>query len=230
MERSPAQQTRSRVIPMFISSAETPASYHADLYRYWDRARGTRPRPARRDIDPIEILPLLPHLAIVDRDGEGYRWRLMGTTLVDDFGNDLTGRRFGGYVAPAPLVQAMIKTFNHVLADSQPTFELSVYKTSCGALQSVSRMLLPLSTPDDPLGMVMFTRITRFQFGGILHEDDQLKAAIGRWIASYDIQSIEQLQVRVHDWERSVGSLRQRVGLTRDGHMTVLGSPADPLP
>jgi hypothetical protein len=195
---------------MFIPSAETPVSYHLDLYRYWDRARGTRPSPSRRDIDPIEILPLLPHLAIIDRDGDGYRWRLMGTGLADDFGHDLTGKRFGGYVAPTPLVQAMIKTFNHVLADSQPTFESSVYKTRCGALQSVSRLVLPLGTQDDPLGMVMFTRITRFQFGITLHEDEQPKAAIGRWMASYDIESIEQLQVRAHDWERSVDSLRQR--------------------
>ena len=79
---------------------DAPASYHLDLYRYWEAKRGSgRKAPARRDLDPLEIVKLLPNVALVEPEQDGYRWRLMGTAIASDFGRDLTGRIFGEYVA-----------------------------------------------------------------------------------------------------------------------------------
>lgn len=110
----------------------TPVSRHLDLYRYWDAKRGAG-TVTRRDIDPTEIPRLLPSIALVDRRDEGYRWRLMGSRVVSDFGSDLTGQPFGQYVVPYRFVSAMTATFDRVLARGVPAFEETLYTTGLRA-------------------------------------------------------------------------------------------------
>src|ERR1051325_9903462 len=64
------------------------------LYRYWDGKRGARAMPARRDLDPSEIVRLLPHIYMVDvqSDPLRFRYRLIGTAIVNLLGRDYTGR------------------------------------------------------------------------------------------------------------------------------------------
>lgn len=69
---------------------------------YWDRIRGNRPMPARRDLDPAAIVPLLPHVVLMDvlRDGSpgaawpiDFRYRLLGTLADANMSARYTGRR-----------------------------------------------------------------------------------------------------------------------------------------
>jgi hypothetical protein len=64
------------------------------LYRYWDGKRRGRAMPERGDIDPSEIVRLLPHLFMIDveRDPLRFRYRLIGTAIVEFLGRDFTGR------------------------------------------------------------------------------------------------------------------------------------------
>lgn len=65
-----------------------------EIYGYWQGKRGTRRMPARRDIDPVEVPRLLPHLlisAVID-GGERFRYRLAGTAIARAFGRDPTGK------------------------------------------------------------------------------------------------------------------------------------------
>lgn len=54
------------------------------LFQYWDEKRGDRRAPSRDDIDPAEILEVLPNVCLIDieADPRRYRVRLMGTELV----------------------------------------------------------------------------------------------------------------------------------------------------
>jgi hypothetical protein len=63
-------------------------------YRYWNGKRRGRAMPQRADIDPAEIVPLLPHIFMVDikRDPLLFKYRLIGTAIVDFLGRDFTGR------------------------------------------------------------------------------------------------------------------------------------------
>jgi len=159
--------------------------------------------PRRRDIDPAEIPALLPHIAIVDRYEDSYRWRLMGGALVTDFGRDLTGQKFGEFVAASPLVDAMKNTFDQVLGTGKPMFEESAYETSFGNIQSVSRLLLPLNTEHPQPGMVIFTRITRFEMlSRAAEQQNRLRNAFGVVLATFEISSIQSLEQRATDWER----------------------------
>src|SRR5215468_7759400 len=60
----------------------------AQLYEYWCGKRGARLMPARSDIDPGEIKPLLPYLLISELSDEPVRvrYRLAGARVVEAFG------------------------------------------------------------------------------------------------------------------------------------------------
>ncbi|MEQ8265708.1 PAS domain-containing protein [Parvibaculum sp.] len=64
------------------------------LVAYWERKRGTRSMPAPRDIDPVEIPRLMPWITIADvtYDPLDFRYRLVGTRIVEMGGIDRTGK------------------------------------------------------------------------------------------------------------------------------------------
>lgn len=64
------------------------------LFDYWrDKTKG-RPVPDRADLDPMEMVPWLSHLLLVEIcEGQAdIRFRLIGTWVVDRIGRDDTGR------------------------------------------------------------------------------------------------------------------------------------------
>lgn len=72
----------------------TESSIIRELFDYWrGKCRGTV-IPRRTDIDPAELLPILPNLMIVDFEQQPFRvrFRLVGTKVVDITGFEFTGR------------------------------------------------------------------------------------------------------------------------------------------
>lgn len=66
------------------------------LLRYWEDKRAGRRFPARADIDPLDLKPVLGNIVMVDvvsqEDGSvRFRYRLFGTEFVFYHGADLTG-------------------------------------------------------------------------------------------------------------------------------------------
>ncbi|WP_341898716.1 PAS domain-containing protein [Ferrovibrio terrae] len=69
------------------------------LLRYWESKRAPDGRlPARRDLDPLEIRSLLPHIYLIDvvpgstAGRLRFRIRLLGEKHVDIYGTGLVGR------------------------------------------------------------------------------------------------------------------------------------------
>ena len=64
-----------------------------DLLTYWrGKHFGGKP-PARRDIDPIAEIPSLAgSLFLIDVEGEQFRFRLIGSEIVQWAGRDSTGK------------------------------------------------------------------------------------------------------------------------------------------
>jgi hypothetical protein len=69
-----------------------------DLVEYWLSIHPSVGLPGRQRLDPCDIPPLLPNLALVDvqRDPLQFTWRLMGTAVVRLFARDHTGLPFEG--------------------------------------------------------------------------------------------------------------------------------------
>jgi hypothetical protein len=65
------------------------------LFDYWLKSAGTKPMPARSDLDPFSVPRLLPHLGLIDvSDGlDKACFRLAGTRLHDVYGQELTGKK-----------------------------------------------------------------------------------------------------------------------------------------
>lgn len=65
------------------------------LYAYWNDVRQNRLAPRRFEIEPSRIAPILSETFILERlDDQTYRFRIAGTRICDDFGNEFRGTNF----------------------------------------------------------------------------------------------------------------------------------------
>jgi len=95
------------------------------LLAYWNARRGVRFAPARADIDPADITALLPDIMMVDvlDGGRDFRFRLIGTRIVEGLGRDSTGRLFSELYADQPLArQRLGDRFQQVIKWRRPVF------------------------------------------------------------------------------------------------------------
>ena len=78
-----------------LSLAEIPSAVIHQLYDYWCSKGGGGGRvPLRSDIDPLEMHEILPNLALCEMVGHRFRYRLIGTRIVEFVGRDSTGKYF----------------------------------------------------------------------------------------------------------------------------------------
>jgi hypothetical protein len=65
------------------------------LEAYWQSKCHDGQLPSRKDIDPAEIRRLLAHIALIDvvTEGDGFRFRLVGTKVVRQLSYDPTGQQ-----------------------------------------------------------------------------------------------------------------------------------------
>ena len=105
-EKKKLQKTDHDMADTFLDSNNSPALQHGtardprihDLIEYWTSKLRGRAMPSRSDIDPAEIVRLLPFIALVDVIPDTpiekrYRVRLVGTQLVEFHQKDWTGKQ-----------------------------------------------------------------------------------------------------------------------------------------
>jgi hypothetical protein len=126
------------------------------LYRYWDRQRGERLMPARRDILPEDLGGLLGNLFMVDvvRD-DGYtrfRYRLVGTALSAVMDQDLTGR----FIDQMPFLfrKFALPAYREVLRVRRPTYKQTNAFEGWMVIR-YKRLLLPLSSDGRTIDIVL---------------------------------------------------------------------------
>lgn len=76
----------------FLAFEELESADIRRLVAYWDRKRAGREFPAKRDIDPTDIVSCLPFMTIAEihREPLRIRYRLVGTEIVRLRGGDHT--------------------------------------------------------------------------------------------------------------------------------------------
>ena len=96
------------------------------MYTYWLVKCGDRRMPARKDIDPTELLPqLLPGICLVEvvTDTRRYVYRLVGTADTEVRGHDPTGKSvLEGYFGPS--AEQVLKSYDQVLSTRAPFLDL----------------------------------------------------------------------------------------------------------
>jgi hypothetical protein len=129
-----------------------------DFYDYWSALCRQRPMPSRKDIDPLEIAPShLPNVMLIEvfHDPRRYRYRLVGTNVVEASGKNRTGRYFDdvNFFKIHPLV---MQQYDRIVETGQPLYSLEPFTNlRTGSNYDVDRLLLPLSTDGKQVDMVM---------------------------------------------------------------------------
>ncbi|WP_416896957.1 MAG: PAS domain-containing protein [Minwuia sp.] len=81
-----------------VDDLEEASELIREGHAFWDALRGTRPWPARTDLDPLDVpRHLLPHMLMIDVERgppRRFRWRLIGTHITSVMQRDSTGRYF----------------------------------------------------------------------------------------------------------------------------------------
>jgi PAS domain len=184
-------------------SAQEPVSYHLDLYSYWLSKRGSRRMPARSDLDPADIIPLLPHLIIAEKDGDQFRYRLIGTGVVRDVGFDATGYFVGEYLNNPNVYAEVRALYEMVCVTGDPVFatgEFCFNSFRLGALHAWSCLILPLSDGQSTVNKAVSSFITRFH-PGTASSRDWLKEQPSKVFGVADIRGAGELEALCRDWE-----------------------------
>ena len=134
------------------------ANPYPDLQRvlaYWMAQRGERFAPRRLDIDPVDLVEVLPRVMLVDIEAEpfDFRYRLAGTGICALHGTDLTGHRPRELIPPAygALIDAH---YREAVTRRAPMLHLIVLDT-LDRSRAYARLLLPLSEDGRRVTMLM---------------------------------------------------------------------------
>lgn len=175
-----------------------PPDLHVAMYRYWRGRAGERAMPMRTDIDPADLKRFLPHIMLLDSGPDHFRYRLVGSRIVQDFGRDTTGSIAGIHVSTPDYADAITGAFARVRDLVQPAFSIGEYRTPAGLTHSVSRLMLPLGVPGR-VNMLLVSRIARSP-GGTPHID-WLGQSAGALSHTADVSSVEDVAVQCARWE-----------------------------
>jgi len=131
---------------------------------YWIAQRGNRLMPSRRDIDPVgiprKILPNLQLLDVID-GGARFRYRLLGTAIVEAYGEDFTGR-YPDEMFPADLRDFIHGIYRNVCTWKAPLFLSNRYVTAKGFELASKRIYMPLS--DDGAEVHHIFGVLKFEY------------------------------------------------------------------
>jgi hypothetical protein len=137
-----------------------------EIHTYWLAKRGQRRMPSRWDIEPTEIPRLLRNLMLIDvfYAPLRFRYRLIGTNVVDATGENRTGKCFDSvdFFAANPIVREQYAT---VVSTGEPVHSLEpFYRLDTRREYEVERLLLPLSS--DGVAVDMILVYFHFKSGG----------------------------------------------------------------
>jgi hypothetical protein len=137
---------------------------HPDILKmlaYWEGKRHGRSMPRRADIDPAELVGLLPNITLVDvvDDDRRFVYRLVGTGEVQVRGNDPTGKSVReGYFASSP--ENAEEKYQTVCTSRAPFYEEDDFQV-VDRYVSESNLFLPLSEDDKTVNKILVFSINR---------------------------------------------------------------------
>lgn len=144
-----------------FSVDDLPNNILREIYQYWLDMRGNRPIPSRADLDPADIVRLLPHISLIDVESETgrYKMRLIGSETVKAMGLDVTGK----YLAEFPLIEQMLKNnYDWLVKEKRPYINFDKLKWSKRSYMDYYALGLPLSGNGKDVDMLMFGMYYQF--------------------------------------------------------------------
>jgi len=125
------------------------------IYRYWLDIKGDRLMPSRADLNPADIVELLPCLCLLDVENGGnrYRMRLIGSDTVKAMNIDATGK----YLDEFPFVEQILKSkYDWLVEKRRPYFHFDKLRWSSKSYMDYYAVGLPLSSNGTDVDILMF--------------------------------------------------------------------------
>lgn len=135
------------------------AEAHPDLqavHDYWLEKCDGRAMPARADIDPLDLVPYLPSLMLVDVRPETphFVYRLVGTREVQVRGVDPTGKPVETHAFGLDVAYAL-HNYNSVVATRAPWVDRFELLSTDSHIVDGDKLFLPLSEDGSSVNMVL---------------------------------------------------------------------------
>jgi hypothetical protein len=113
------------------------------LHLYWLSKHVDGRPPARADIDPVTEIPrLVANMMIIDAVDDDFVYRFVGTEVVEQAGEDMTGRSVGMSRKYAPTRSIWLTALEFVRRNRQPQLLIHRLGPQTNARQAV--LLMPL--------------------------------------------------------------------------------------
>ncbi len=131
-----------------------------EIIGYWKSKLCGRKMPSRKDIDPAEIVRLLPYVALVDVIPDvpiekRYRVRLFGTQLVEYHQKDWTGKLVFD-VTSGEAAQRIAQAGEFCVNHHRPWLSSGrLYWTNQKSAKQFEAVILPLSLDDTTVNMLL---------------------------------------------------------------------------
>jgi len=136
------------------------------LFDYWQSKRRGRFAPSRPDIKPEELTFILPSLYLVDVVGSPrrFRYRLVGTGVVKEYGAEITGK-FVDEIAVNENRAPFLLGYEHVAVEGKPASTRGAYTKTSGRRMVFEHLILPLSTDGQMVDMLLAAVIVKGRDG-----------------------------------------------------------------
>ena len=127
-------------------------------FDYWNQKRGSRNMPARDDIDPSEILKILPHVFLLDVRAEplDFRYRLIGTKMDEHMMGTYTGLWMSEIPHQKP-PSRIWSSCRRVVKERAPLNSDTPYVGKHKEFLTTEDLIMPLSDDDDQVNMLFVT-------------------------------------------------------------------------
>lgn len=133
------------------------------LYDYWRSCMPGQNLPGRADIDPVDMpRAALPHivLAEVGDGGNTIRYRLVGTTIVDEWGSDFTGK-YIEEIMDGTYLEFVRGLFIDVVTHRCAVLSESAFRWDVGKVSGARRIYMPLASDGKNVDMVLIGQTFR---------------------------------------------------------------------
>jgi hypothetical protein len=132
----------------FLERDEITSTLIAGLERHWDGVRGTRSMPRREEIDPIDLVPWLPYISMMELHYDPFRvrYRVVGTEVARIVGEGFSNRWLNdtGWGADSIALNRLL--YERVAESRAPVYGLSTLAYQGKPDHVFEWVLLPLSS------------------------------------------------------------------------------------
>ena len=127
-------------------------------FDYWNKKRGSRRMPSRQDIDPAEIVKILPYVYLVDvqQDPLDFRYRLIGTEMDEHMSRRYTGMWMSEVPHQKPPSRIWANCLQ-VVEQRAPLSGDTPYVGKNKDFLSAEDLIMPLSDDDETVDVLFVT-------------------------------------------------------------------------